>query len=140
VRGWGRGTKVGADFQNAVIVVAVATLRRGEGGVPVQGVDLLGDVAGRLRGVDAARVLLEALVELEEGVVDGFGGEAFVVGGVGGEPGAGGGEGLREETRLGGEEGLLEVHDGWRRGHCGCVGGCVVCGRGWCLGLEVWDG
>lgn len=92
VRGGGR-TQVGADFQCFVVVI-VATLRGGEGGVPVQGVDLLGDVAGRLWGVNAARVLLKALVELEEGVVDGFGGEAFVVGVVCGEPVAGGGEGL----------------------------------------------
>lgn len=89
----GRGTQVGADFQSLVVVI-VATLRGGEGGIPVQGVDLLGDVTGRLWRVDAARVLLEALVEFEEGVVDGFGGEALVVGGVCGEPVAGGGEGL----------------------------------------------
>jgi len=47
--------------------------------IQVQLVDLLGDVPVRLRRVDAVRVLLQRLVQPEQRLVDGPGGEAAIV-------------------------------------------------------------
>lgn len=61
-----------------LVVILILAIGRSYTPLPslqVQRLDLLRDVARRLRGVDSARVLLQRVVQAVEGVVDGFLGE-----------------------------------------------------------------
>lgn len=87
-----------------------------------QAVDLLGDLPCRRRRVHPARVLLQVLVQAEEGVVDGAlrdvaagGVFVIVVGMVGVAPGRRRGQALREVQRLRRQEGRLVRQDRGRR-------------------------
>ena len=97
-------------------------------------VDLLGDVAGGLRGVDAADVLLQGVVQSVKRIVDGFLGDYCgcslidvivldVFLNVVVAPGVRGREVLRESERLRGQEGRLVGENG---GRCHGFGGLYI--------------
>jgi len=60
------------DGESALVVAVAVIIIGGECRVPVELIDLLGNVARGLWRVDASGVLLQLLVEFEEGILDGL--------------------------------------------------------------------